>query len=367
MRNKKQGRTAASPKSLVKWVLLAVVAVLSACTKDGNTIYVIDEPEVDNLPIIYFVSREGSLGDQGYVDAIYRGVVKGASNVNARFSAVTIPSDTSLIDPIFTLFLNTVTETNSKALAVIDNDAMEPLMYRHKDLLAKLGENTQILLIESSDTLLPVNTIRIPQYGVCYQAGRVAARSFENEFSDVVIANANRTNELIAEMREGFTAGIEDGIDRDDPQGDKTITNIYFSDESGGFDMADSAYHVAMDKFVGESVLLFPLCGGTTQGFLRYSRDSNSFWILGVDVDMQQYSQSLPFSVVKCIDKIVEEWIGKWVRGDKISQHQVFGLGSGYTKIVVSDRYSDWLPQDDVDDFYQLALEKETEYENNKK
>lgn len=353
-----------SPKGLALWVLPALVVLLSACTKDGDTVYVVDEPEPDTRPVIYFVSREGSMGDLSYIDAIYRGVVKGATEANALQTALEIPNDTDLIAPILQLFIEQMSQEKRKALVVIANDALEPLLYQFKAQLDSLNENVSVLLTESQDTVLPVNTISFRQYGVCYQAGRVAARSLGTEFDNVCIANANPTERSITEMREGFTAGIEDGIDRGDPYGDKPVTNVYFSNTTGGFDMADSAYHMAKEELANNSTLLFPLCGGTTQGFLRYLRDVGSLLILGVDTDMQQYSDNVPFSVVKHIDTAVAKWIGNWAKGEANPKHWRLGLESGYTEIVVSDKYKEWIPQTDVDLFYEQALEKEKEYED---
>ncbi len=358
--------TAFIPKQWCLGVLLAFFAVLSACTKEGNTTYVVDTLEKDTSSMVYFISREGSLGDLGYVDAIYRGIVRGCNSIGAHYTLLEIPNDETTADLTVSLFFSSFRYAENKTLLVFVNDGLEPLFHKYEDLLAEVGEKAQVLLLETQDTSLPVNTVSFRQYGVCYQAGRIACRSFEREFSKVVIANANRTNEGITEMREGFTAGIADGIDRDDPYGDKPVSNIYFSDTTGGFDDADSAYQVAVKDFSGENVLLFPLCGGTTQGFLRYSRDANDFLILGVDTDMQNFSKALPFSVVKCTDKFVEDWIEKWGNGEKNPQHQVLGFDSGYTKIVVSNQYNEWLPREDVDDLYEVSLEKEKEYAKNK-
>ena len=365
-KNNKINHTVFSPKRWGLGALLAFFSVLSACTKDGNTVYVTDEVEKDSLPMVYFVSREGSLGDLGYVDAIYRGVVRGCNSIGAHYTLMEIPSDTALVDFAVALFMESIKYSENKTLAVFANDALEPVFHRYESVLANMGDKAQALLVETQDTLLPINTVSFRQYGVCYQAGRVAVRSFEREFSRVVIANANRTNEGIKEMREGFTAGIEDGIDPDDPFGDKPISNIYFSDKSGGFDVPDSAYQVAVRDLADDDVLLFPLCGGTMQGFLRYSRDANNFLILGVDTDMQEYSKALPFSVVKNVDKFVEDWIVKWGNGEENPKHQILGFDSGYTKIVVSNRYNEWLPQTDVDDLYEVSLEKEKEYAKQK-
>ncbi len=45
--------------------------LLLSCTKEGDTVYVVDEIEKDSRPIVWFVSKQGSLGDNGYVDSIF--------------------------------------------------------------------------------------------------------------------------------------------------------------------------------------------------------------------------------------------------------------------------------------------------------
>ena len=316
-----------------------------------------DEDEV-NRDMVFFVSKKGSLGDIGYVDALYRGAVRGANGCNLMLSLVEFPSDTAKAFVTLEYMLDYMQKDkpDRNALVVIANDNFEPVLHRYASLLTK-APNVDFLLCESGDTTLPIYTLRIPQYGVYYQAGLIASEGL-SDVDSVLIVSANPTEKGITEMREGFTRAIKDS------RANIYVENTYLSETSGGYDLASQTYQQSytIDKNFD---LVVPLCGGSAQGFYRYNRENpESFYTLGVDTDMQMYSTRVPFSVVKNLEDVLEEWIINWWN-DNVEQrmHQDSGLDAGATGIVIADAYKETL-DGIAEKYYDEAVKKEEEYES---
>lgn len=334
-----------------------------SCTKNGEIIYIDDDIPEDTRSIVYFIYKEGSLGDLGYVDALYHGIAKAVNDGNMLLSLAELPGDTSKIDSVFSCYLSKIEKvgTNRKSLIVIANDNLEPMLHHYEGVF-KENSPVSVLLTEPQDTTLPVYSIRFLGYGACYQAGRITAQCL-SDVNDILIVNANPNTNGLADMRKAFTQGIEEGKVRAGRE--INIDNYYISNTSGGYDEAEKLYQMAYD-LDKKYQLVLPICGGTVQGILRYNREHpNSFYTIGMDADLQQYSSKVPFSVVKHVDKGVEDWIARWDKGEQLEKHISLGLSSGYTELVIADKYKEKLG-DAAKQVYQTAIEKEKEYENTK-
>ncbi len=345
-------------RSLKNIAFFLLLLIHFSCTKDGRVIYIEDPIEKDTRPIVYFVSKKGSLGDIGYVDALYRGVVRSTSDNTMMLSLVELPTDETSIDNALSYMIEYMQDEgkNRRALVVIANDNLEPLLSKYSDKISS-ADNVDFLLAETNDDTLPIYTMRLPSYGVYYQAGMITGRCL-TDISKALIIYAN-TNELsLLDMGLGFREGIEDsGADID-------LAETYLTDKYGGYDEADYAYKSSYE-IDGAYNLVLPLCGGTCQGYFRYNRENpGRFYTLGVDSDMQHYSPDVPFSVVKHMDKAIEMWITRWGKGEDMPSHMSLGLSSGYIEIVVSDACSGENLSEVARQCYQSALEKEEEYEN---
>lgn len=336
---------------------------LFSCTKEGNTIYE-DNVERDSLPVVYFVYRQGTMGDQGYVDAIYNGTVKGTNQGKMKLSINELPTDGTQAVTKFQSILNLINkeEKYRKKLVVIANDNFEQVLHQCEADIKK-AEGVDVLLAETNDTTLPVYTFRIPQYGIYYQASKVLVSDLPHTDS-ILIVNANPTDWAIKEMRDGFSQAITD-YKEENPSANTKLDNIYMSETTGGYNMPDSAYRLSYKLKASGYQYVLPLCGETAQGFLRYTREhTTEFSVLGVDYDMQNYTYGMVLSVVKHIDTAMEQWIKKWGENTPQERHQSYGLASGYSEIVSTALY-DYIPEK-AKKYYQVSLEKENEYENKK-
>jgi len=66
-------------------VLSCAALVLTACTKDGDTIYVPDPADAaSTTPLVTVIYDPDALGDHSYNDLIYLGVEKAASKFHLR-------------------------------------------------------------------------------------------------------------------------------------------------------------------------------------------------------------------------------------------------------------------------------------------
>ncbi len=328
---------------------------LLSCTKEGNVIYVDIDGDDELCDLVYFVTRKGALGDVGYMDDMYRGVVRGAQSCGLLLSLVELPSDTlkavSTIEYMLDYMQDEVPER--KALIILANDSLEPLLHEYEALLTR-ASNVDFLLAESDDVTLPAYTLKMLQYGIYYQAGMLVADGL-GDVDEVLIARANPYTPGLDAMIGGFSGAIADS------GANVELTAISFSETVGGYDEASTAYRMSY-SLDGRFGLVLPLCGGTAQGFFRYNRENpGSFYTLGVDCDMQLYSPRVPFSIVKNIGDAMQDWIYDWWRGEEMPAHQVLDLSSGYSELVVSDSFKDRL-DGIAAKYYDKALEEERKY-----
>lgn len=335
--------------------VLSLLLSLLSCKKEGNIIYIDPDEDDEMQNLVYFVTRKGALGDVGYMDDMYRGAVRGAQDCGLLFSLVELPSDTlkavSTIEYMLDYMQNE--EPDRKALVILANDSLEPLLHRYEALLTR-ASNVDFLLAESDDTTLPAYTLKILQYGIYYQAGRLVAEGL-GDVDKILIATANPDIPGLDAMTGGFSDA------RADSGSDSGLSVFSFSQTTGGYDEASAAYKMSysLDE---EYDLVLPLCGGTAQGFFRYNRENpESFYTIGIDCDMQLYSPRVPFSVVKHIGDAVQDWIYAWWQGEKMPSHQVLDLSSGYSELVVSDSFESRLAALS-DRYYDKALEEERKY-----
>lgn len=340
---------------------MLALLLFSSCTKEGNLIVIEDEQPADTRPIVYFLAKEGAMGDQGFIDNFYKGVIKATESNNLMCSSLELPLDTLELDLVMRNVFQNMADYDSshRLLLVIANDNMEWMFHRYADDIKNLT-NLDVLLAESNDTTLPVHTLSFNGYGACYQAAQVVAAGMD-DVSRTLVFSANPTAKSLEEMRNGFQQGIDDYLAADSSRV-LGVDYSYLSDTDGGYNNADSLYKLCY--YVDRYDLVLPLCGGSISGLFRYNREHpESFYTIGVDVNQQQYSTNVPFSICKYVDMAVADWITQWSSGETPAMHLRYGLDSGYLNLEVADEYHEQL-QLVIDESFINAVEKEQEYEN---
>ena len=337
-------------------VFFIVILGAVACTQDDNVVYIDDDEQLAKRPFFCFFCKENAIGDLAYMDDFYAGVANTADLKNAMLSLVTIPEDTSkLCNTFANLYRYYPRDSMRRTLLVIANDNYED--YVEKYTTKPESDSTAVLLAESKRTLQSAYTLNIPSYGAYYQAGIVVGKGMK-EVERVLIVLANPHNSELRDMQLGFEAGLKES-------GRKVqCDSIYLTENNGGYDMADSTYKMSSTIDTVYQMVL-PLCGGSAQGFLRYTREHPlSLQVIGVDTDMQRYSSSVPFSVVKLTGDAIQQWISGWMQGDEMPRHTKYGLDSGHISLIFAndDAVSDSLRQIS-ESYLQEAIAKEEAYE----
>ncbi|MGM9728113.1 MAG: hypothetical protein ACI3YJ_11050, partial [Prevotella sp.] len=338
-------------------VLWLASFLMCSCTKEGDILYW-EDVEKDERPFLYFVLGEDKMGDRTYYDELYRGASEAAMELDCMFS-IDILRQSVGTDPKekYSYFLDYIESVskNRRMLVVIGNDNFEPMLHELQPQLEELKE-VDFLLVESKDTTMVMHTIYFPLCGACYQAGRVV-RECMTDVQRIAMVRANPSDIPIKGMAESFREGyMADGFSR-------IIDDFYLQSQSGGYEMSDSTYRMsyALDSLYQ---MVIPLCGSSQQGFLRYNREhAESFYTVGLDADLQSYSRRVPFSMVKHISSAVKEWITQWYEGREMPRHQLLGLETGYTEVVVSENYKAALSPR-LPEFLNEAILKEKEYES---
>lgn len=80
---------------------------------------------------------------------------------------------------------------------------------------------------------------------------------------------------------------------------------------------------------------------------------------IGIDGDMNADNLLCPFSIVKHVDRVMEDYVGMWLEGT-MPKHQTLGLADGATGVIIGNFF---VPNDlnliDIDSLWQVAVEKE--------
>jgi basic membrane protein A len=88
---------------------------------------------------------------------------------------------------------------------------------------------------------------------------------------------------------------------------------------------------------------------------------------VGIDGDMTEDKDFCLFSTLKHIDRVMEDYIGKWLNGS-MPKHRTMGLADGVTDVVISNYTYGYIinsrlldNQLDIDSVRQVAIRKEEE------
>lgn len=304
-------------------ILYISVCALWACT------------DIESLPtgsprreVLVLFSPNG-LGDNGYNDQVLRGVVRYANSDKDSDVEVDYYNPMSLDDGVRIIDEWRDTTFDDKNSVLVLPGAV------YKDSLTSRLQKTpldvscrKVLMFETDEVALPgVSTFSLSMYGTAYIAGAVA----KEMRSRPLMALANREDEVMAVVADGFRTGFNA---HDDEEG--VVDAVYLSDAAGeGYAMADSVYRL-MYGWGMRYNFIFPVMGGSNMGIFKYMREyPHGLYAVGTDVDQSYLCNSMVGSMVKHIDRVVEEYLTRWAAGEELPKHMVYGLESGYV---------DWVP-----------------------
>ncbi len=326
------------------------VYVLGACT---DTLIV---PQIEVKKEIFVLFAPNALGDNGYNDQIYRGVVRYMNEDKFADAIIDYYNPTSLEEgeQIIKRWKSKDPDGKKQLLVLpgseYKNVLDEQLQEKPLDTLFQ-----QILLFENHPVDLPgVATFHISMYGASYIAGAIAGKM--RFLPLIVLANSSDSNLIAAS--DGFKDGYADCSDEDNKQTDL----VYLSDASSGYAMADSVY-IKMHEWVQTYDFIFPVMGGSNMGVFRYIRQyPKGVYTVGMDVDQSYLCNQIIGSVIKDIDVVIKEYLDRWSSDEIVPKHAIYGLQSGYIRFQVSENYGEAFAGM-AEEAHKLALIKEDEYE----
>ncbi|MGN1375612.1 MAG: hypothetical protein ACI4V5_03550 [Prevotella sp.] len=218
-------------------------------------------------------------------------------------------------------------------------------------------DNARVMLLESETKHAPYYTIHLPFYGAGYTAGYITPLLKGGDSAAVIVANT--TEATIINCYVAFNDGFFEA-------GGKRLDVYPLANDQTGYAMADSLYRLCY-SFNGRYGMVLPIAGGSCQGVLRYTREyPNDFFTAGMDVDQQESSYAVAYSILKHIDRAVFNFISAWRGKQKLERHYSYGLASGYMEVKVADdsRYDNLRAA--VDAVRAQALTKEENHEKDK-
>ena len=314
--------------------------------------------DIESLPtasarkeVLVLFSPNG-LGDNGYNDQVLRGVVryangdKGADVEVDYYNPMSLEDGVRIIDEWRDATFDEGSSLLVLASAIYKDTLMNRLQKRPLD-----ASHRQVLMFETDEVALSgVSTFGLSMYGAAYIAGAVA----KEMHSTPLIALANPTDKSINVAADGFREGYA-------AYGDDKIDAVYLSDADEGYAMADSVYRLMYDWGMRYN-FIFPVMGGSNMGVFRYMREyPRDLYTVGTDVDQSHLCNQMVGSMVKHIDRVVEEYLTRWAAGEELPKHMVYGLESGYVEWVPSYNFNGVFDET-LTRVKMKAIEKERNY-----
>lgn len=327
---------------------LSGILLLAGCSGEDEPSPAGDDASGKVVTLLFGPS---GLGDAGYNDQILAAASRYClehPRIELDYSSPTGDADA---ERSFLDWLGKAENVEDEML-VLTQQSYEEIVEKHKTEIDP--RKHRILLLDSRRDDLPVHAVYISYYGACYWAGRLHADTGES--MSAAIIKANDRNMVLNEMEAGFRHGMADG------GGEIDCIGVLDNEGENGFDMASDAFRLVAELPITVD-LIFPIAGGSNLGVYRFTREfPKTFLTVGIDVNQENYSASIGFSLLKHTDSLLQEYLEAWLDGKTLpAGSRVVGLADGYTGLVVSTHYDDYYG--DSKRFKDIAIEKETEYE----
>ena len=353
-------------------MVLAAVMMLSACTKDGDTIYQWDpdEPKASTAPLVTVIYGKDALGDRSYNDLIYQGVEEAAAKYGLRtmqLSPTSYEEGKGYLQSMFQTVSQSLNDTIRRLFIVCAAGYDDYI--RQNSHLFDSNPYADLLYLETPEPLAAGgSTLYLPYYGAMYEGG--AIQPVFNENATLVISNPEDQTVV------GAAKGFSDGFNTDYFQHEydslemswgytweKNLQTMYLAEHSGeGYNIADSTAFQVLNDCEGT---IIPICGGSGYTLMYISEIASSHGYVGIDVENESYTMS----IFKRIDRAVGLCIGQWLSPEGMPKHQVLGLKDGYTGVALHlsgyyfEQYNQYIPETLRQQIHEDAIRKEEEYE----
>lgn len=352
--------------------------LLAGCTVDGDTIYQPDpdEPVASTAPMITVIYDAYALGDRSYNDLIYKGVERAAEKHGLRVTQLSPSSSDEgkyYLKYMFERVAATKADT-TRRLYIVCGTGHEAYLRENCSVFAQ-NPYADLLFLETTEQLPEGcgSTLYLPYYGAMYELGALTPAIYRNAF----VVASNQQDVAVSEAVKGFSDGFNNEYyELKSTFGlftlKRTITTQYLSDKAGqGYTIADStAMKIIQELPLLSNNITVPLCGGAGIR-LRYLIDLlDEGAYVAIDNDIQ--SDCCPLAALKHVDNAVALCIDEWLSDEGMPKHQVLGLSSGYTEVVVHTHGSEtenlerYVTSDMRKQIHDDAVRKEEEAYGNK-
>ena len=332
----------------MKWYsVFMIVFLCTACSNDGGT----EKDPSDQFHVDILFSTSG-LGDSGYNDAILYGIQQASMKHGFKVNFHQ-PKTMEAGWECYRAWLNEPDDAVKKLFIFASNDYEKQLRANHPST----KENRDILFFESDSPIENVGSFRLNMYGASYYIGKLAGSIVPT----AATLMANPYDTPITESEEGFRAGYCSESEPDN------YDVFYLTDDKHkGYNMPDTAYRITY-KIAQTHSFVWPLAGGSNIGVFQYTREYlPTLFTAGMDVDMSGLSFGIVCSLLKRMDLVLDDYLSRWMKGERITDHMVYGLDTDYIQIKISDIYLEYFEglSELTTGLKEEAIEKEKQYEN---
>ena len=339
--------------------LLAVILLLVACTKEGNTVYLPnpDEEQPSTAPLVTVIYDVNGLGDRSYNDKIFRGIESAAKKHGFRTLQLVPDSYEQGLAYLETVFRQMESAQDTvRRLFIAPCQGYDEFIRKNNRRLER-NPYADLLYLETSTPLEGKgSTFYIDYYGAMYMGGYLCKDYYSSDLDVVLLVLANPHTQSVVEAGEGFV----DGFNSTTSAKEKTLKIRYLSNEpGGGFHLADTtALRIYQEAKVNETddVCVVPICGGAMNAFIRILPKFSYY--VGVDDYIFSPMINNYINVIKNIDTVMEYYIDQWADGT-LPKHRTFGLRDGATDIYASE--FTYIRREKLEDLRQEAIRKEEE------
>lgn len=358
----------------------AAILLLAACTKEGNTIYLPDpnEEQASTAPLVTVIYDANALGDHSYNDLIYEGVERTAQELGLRTmqqSPLTYEEGLQYLELMFRQM--ETSQDTVRRLFIVTSPSYDDFIRKNNRRL-EANANADLLYLETRTPLEGKgSTLFLTYYGSMYEGGRISAAA---ERCNTLLIGANRQTPSVAEAMQGYRDGFEAGLKllTEKQASLNSLTSTYLDETGcGGFSIADTTAMRLLRQWSNDEVrMLVPVCGGASNTFSRLINSMLAMVnIVGIDSYYDNYFS--PYSIVKHIDRALEQSIRQWLAQGTMPKHQTLGLKEGFTEVIMNPVTSIdiWTPvgyegttvpvltEEMVKEMKEEAMRKEEEHE----
>ncbi|MGN0220618.1 MAG: hypothetical protein ACI4BA_00640 [Prevotella sp.] len=305
--------------------------------------------------VVTAITSANGVGDRSYTDLIYAGLRQSENTLDIRLRVI-VPASYEEAGQYIDAWLDDKAPAADHRLLIAASGEYEAYLSAKADRLPD-GDNARVMLLESKTKDAPYYTVRLPSYGAGYTAGYITPLLNGGDTAAVILANTSEST--IVNCHEAYRDGFHDA-------GGKRLDVYPLADDQTGYAMADSLYRLCY-SLDGHYGMVMPIAGGSCQGVLRYTRENPSaFFTAGMDVDQQENSYAVAFSILKHIDRAVLNFVTAWRSGQPLERHYSYGLASGYMEVKVADDSRFDNLRSAVDAVRPRALSKEDDHEKDR-